>query len=96
MSDSDDCYVWESMADRIASLEQQYLQLSEQYARDSNVERITGLVEQVAELTQECDRYREALQDIVDDPIISEPLGMKRGLSDVMRIAKKALEDSDE
>ena len=45
----------------------------------------------IVELTAENKRLRAVLQDIADDPVISEPLGMKRGVSHMLAIARNAL-----
>ena len=45
----------------------------------------------IEELEAENRALRAALQDIADDPVISEPLGMKRGVSHMLAIARNAL-----
>lgn len=49
------------------------------------------IADRIAELEAENKRLRAVLQDIADDPVISEPLGMKRGVSHILAIAREAL-----
>jgi len=51
-------------------------------------------VQRIAELEAENQRLRKALQDIIDDEIISEPLQMKRGVSEIIAVARKAMKDA--
>ena len=48
-------------------------------------------------LQRKLDTYETALKDIVDDPIINEQLEMKRGVAEILNIARAALKgDNDE
>ena len=49
------------------------------------------IADRIAELEAENKRLRAVLQDIADDPVISEPMGMKRGVSHILAIAREGL-----
>ena len=61
--------------------------------KEPEEDKAITLALRIAELTAENKRLRAVLQDIVDDPVISEPLGMKRGVSHILAIAREGLAD---
>lgn len=58
-------------------------------AKDKEIER---LQKQVAEL----EVYKAAIEDIVSDPITCEALGMKRGVAQILAIARGAMQKTGE